>query len=94
MSPEEMIAEAMLRHACTSWPDNHRPMTNIDCLAHDIAVELEKVTRLYWDCADAGKALHDEHLALRKRVAELEGAGWTGPKREHPFASGFKVEDD
>ena len=96
-----MIAEAKRRHI-GPWPKHdHEGHEHAICLAHDLAVELEKVydSEPVPDC-NAGCTAHVscENQALRKRVEELEEADW---KRRHPFVSdasnsmySFKVEDD
>ena len=77
MTPEEMRAEAERRTnldlPCVVCRD--RPLREMcaRCLAHDLAVELEQMTRHKDGHAVTIREITAENKALRKRVVSLEG---------------------
>ena len=76
-APAGWITEAKKWHKCKRGPDNHDPVLHLDCLAYDLAVELEKERedslRVAMNMKIEECRLVEENAALRARVAELEG---------------------
>ncbi len=94
MTAKEMISTAKLREL--DWHKgqpvvDHDPSKWVACLAHDLAVELERMVSLGNAAADPKElqeqlSLADENAALRKRVEEIEEEldGWRLGSRGFP----------
>ena len=74
MNPTEMIAVAKREHdksGCT--PKSHSAASHYACLAHDLAVKMEKMQADVKDWLVLENELNDTIKALHERVEKLEG---------------------